>query len=103
MNPSAQHAQQQGISYFEHLYFAMGIAWHLSSCVFAFAMHAVFPFTNIDATFDLDATTGFLQERNYWIENAKLKEQAEPSINTEDRETAVFYWLKKGTWFILFS
>ena len=102
MNPFTQHTQQQGITYFTHLFFAMGIAWRLSSSVIAFAMHAIFPFIDIDVTLDLEATTDFLQERNHWIENAKLEGRTEPSIN-EYNDTSFTYWLKKGPWFILFS
>jgi hypothetical protein len=74
MNPFTQHTQQQDVSYFEHFCFAMGIAWRLSGSVFAFAAHAIFPFIDIDATLDLEATADFLQKRNHWIENAKCRD-----------------------------
>jgi hypothetical protein len=74
MNPFTQHTQQQGVTYFEHWCFAMGIAWRLSGSVLAFAVHAIFPFMDIDTTLDLDATTDFLQKRNHWIENAKWRD-----------------------------
>ena len=56
----------------------MSIACHLLSSVIAFAVHAIFPFIDIDVTPDLEATTNYLQERNHWIESAKLKEQIKP-------------------------
>jgi len=72
------HTQQQGITYIEHWYFAMSIACRLLSSAIAFAVHAIFPFINIDVTLDLEATINFLQERNHWIESTKLKEQKKP-------------------------
>ena len=48
MNPFTKHTQQQGITYFKHWYFAMGIAWRLLNSVFAFAVHAIFPFIDIN-------------------------------------------------------
>lgn len=74
MNPFTQHTQQQGITYFEHWYFTMGIAVRLSSSVIAFAAHALFPFIDIDATLDLEATADFLQKRNDWIKSAKWRD-----------------------------
>jgi hypothetical protein len=74
MNPFTQHTQQQGVTYFEHFCFAMGIALRLSGSVFAFAAHAIFPFIDIDATLDLEATADFLQKRNHWIERAKWRD-----------------------------
>ncbi len=75
MNPFTQHTRQQGVTYLEHLFFAAGIAWRLACSVFAFATHAIFPFIDIDTTLDLEATVDFLEERNLWIENAKLDGQ----------------------------
>lgn len=71
MNPFTQHTQQQGVTYIEHLSFAMGISCRLLSSVFAFFIHALLPFIDIDVSLDLEATAGFLLERNHWIENAK--------------------------------
>jgi len=74
MNPFTQHTQQQGVTYFEHCCFAMGIALRLANSVIAFAAHAIFPFIDIDARHDLEATADFLQERNDWIESAKYRD-----------------------------
>ena len=63
MNPFTEHTQQQGVTYIEHLFFATGIAWRLSSSVFVFATHAIFPFIDIDKTLDLEATVNYLHER----------------------------------------
>ena len=71
MNPFTQHPQQQGISYREHLGFAMGIAWRLFIRAVAFALHAIFPFIGIKPALDLEATAGFIQEHNEWIEKMK--------------------------------
>ena len=96
MNPFTQHTQQQGVTYLQHLSFATGIAWRLSSSVIAFAAHAIFPFIDIDKTLDLEATVDFLQERNNWIESATLN-----GVVAENN--TIRHWLKKGVWFILFS
>ena len=47
MNIFTEHTQQQGVTYNEHMLFAMGIALRLLSSVIAFALHAVFPFIDI--------------------------------------------------------
>lgn len=65
-----QHPHKQGISYYEHWLFAMGIAWRLLSTVIAFFLHAVLPFISINKRFDLEATAAFLLEKNRYIENA---------------------------------
>ena len=70
MNPFTQHTKDQGVTYWEHWCFAMGIAWRLTHCVAAFALHAVFPFIGIHKRLDLEATSAYLQERNEWIERA---------------------------------
>ncbi len=67
MNIFTEHTQQQGVTYIEHLYFALGIAMRLLSSVIAFILHAVFPFIEIGRELDLEATTAFLEERNEWI------------------------------------
>lgn len=96
MNPFTQHTQQQGVTYLQHLFFATGIAWRLSSTVIAFAAHAIFPFIDIDKTLDLEATIDYLQERNHWIESAAMNE-------VEAENNTISHWLKKGAWFVLFS
>lgn len=96
MNPFTQHTQQQGVTYLQHLDFAIGIAWRLSSSVIAFAVHAIFPFIGIDKTLDLEAMVDFLQERNNWIESTEFN-----GIKSENN--TISHWFKKGVWFILFS
>lgn len=71
MNPFNTHPHQQGISYFTHMCFALGIAMRLLHSVIAFAMHAVFPFIGIPRDQDLEAITHYLQQRNRWIEGKK--------------------------------
>ena len=71
MNPFTTHTQQQGVSYVEHWYFAMGIAYRLFISVIAFAAHALFPFIDIKPEHDLEATIAFLNKQNNWIESAK--------------------------------
>ena len=70
MNPFTEHTKQQGVTYLEHWFFAMGIAWRLFNSVTAFVVHALFPFIDIERRLDLEATSAFLLERNDWIENA---------------------------------
>ncbi|MCW8922669.1 MAG: DUF6356 family protein [Gammaproteobacteria bacterium] len=89
MNPFTQHTQQQGVTYIEHLLFAAGIAWRLLNSVFAFAVHAIFPFIDIDKTLDLEATANYLQERNHWIEHAKLHEQKNSTMMVDTKNHAV--------------
>jgi hypothetical protein len=71
MNPFTEHTQRQGLTYIEHWCFAMGIAYRLLSSVVAFALHAIFPFIDIECRLDLEATAAFVEERNRWIEGAK--------------------------------
>ncbi len=75
-----QHPHDQGISYFEHWGFAMGIAWRLLRSVLAFAIHALMPWITIEKQFDLEATSAFLLERNDFIETAagKTADDAHP-------------------------
>ena len=68
-----QHPHDQGISYFEHWGFAMGIAWRLFCSVLAFAIHALMPWITIEKQLDLEATSAFLLERNDFIETAAGK------------------------------
>ena len=65
-----EHPHAQGVSYFEHWGFAIGIAWRLLRSVLAFAVHALLPFITIERQFDLEATSAFLLERNEFIETA---------------------------------
>jgi len=79
MNQFKKHPQQQGITYQEHMLFAMGIALRLFNSVIAFALHAIFPFIGIKRTLDLEQTASFIQERNEWIENMKQEKQSAPA------------------------
>lgn len=65
-----QHPHDQGISYFEHWAFAMGIAWRLLRSVIAFSVHALLPCKTIERQLDLQATSAYLLERNDFIETA---------------------------------
>ena len=96
MNPFTQHTRQQGVTYLQHLSFAAGIAWRLSSSVVAFVVHAIFPFIGIDKTLDLEATVDYLQERNHWIESTALN-------GVEAESNTIGHWLKKSVWFVLSS
>lgn len=82
MSPFTDHPHQQGITYFEHWRFAMGIAYRLLTSVVAFALHAMLPFIPIDPRLDLESTASFLKERNQWIETAsgKIHPDAHPEF-----------------------
>ena len=69
----SKHPHEQGVSYFEHLEFAIQIASRLLSSVVAFTLHAIFPFISIQRRFDLEATSAFLLERNRFIESAAAR------------------------------
>lgn len=71
MNIFTVHTKQQGVSYFEHMLFAMGIAYRLLRSVIAFSLHAVFPFLKIKTEVDLESTAAFIKKRNNWIELKK--------------------------------
>ena len=71
MNPFTAHPHRQGVTYFEHWCFAMGIACRLLMSVMAFAAHAILPSISIKPRLDLEATAAFLTERNQWIETAR--------------------------------
>jgi len=73
MNPFISHPHHQGITYWAHFFFAMGIAFRLVQSVLAFATHAVFPFIGIDRSLDLEETIRFLEEQNDWIEGSKQR------------------------------
>lgn len=68
MNPFVIHTQQQGVSYFEHMLFAVRIAYRLWRSVMAFTLHAFFPFLNIKQDVDLESTAAFMVECNRWLE-----------------------------------
>jgi hypothetical protein len=68
-----EHPHAQGVTYFEHWAFAIGIAWRLFRSVVAFSLHALLPFVTIDRHLDLEATSRFLLERNDFIETAAAK------------------------------
>ena len=70
MTAFTRHPCQQGLTYFGHWIFAMGIAWRLLVTVLAFALHAVLPFITIDSRLDLESTSAFLTERNRFIDTA---------------------------------
>ena len=78
MNPFTAHPHHQGVTYFEHWRFAMGIACRLLMSVLAFAAHAILPSISINPRFDLEATAAYLTERNRWIETARDSAQREP-------------------------
>jgi len=71
MNIFTKHTQQQGVTYLEHLLFAIGIAIRLFNTVVAFALHGIFPFIDIRKELDLEATARFINNQNKWIEGQK--------------------------------
>jgi len=77
MNPFTRHPTDQGVTYWEHFGFAIGIARRLLASVLSFALHGLVPFVSIEPKNDLEATAAFLLERNQWIESAA-------SAGTED-------------------
>ncbi len=70
MNALSEHPYKQGVTYFGHWAFAMGIAWRLLTSLTAFALHALLPFISIEPRLDLEAMSAFLIERNHFIETA---------------------------------
>lgn len=80
MNTFTRHPHNQGLSYFEHLGFAMGIAWRLLRSVMAFTIHALLPCIRIEKQLDLEATSTFLLERNGFIEAAADPGRGETDI-----------------------
>ena len=78
MTVFTQHPHAQGVSYAEHLDFAIGIAWRLFMCVLSFTTHALFPFISINRQLDLEATSAFLLERNRFIEAAAAGSRTQP-------------------------
>lgn len=90
MNPFTIHPQKQGLTYFEHWVFAMGIAGRMLTSVIAFMMHATFPFISIERRLDLDATRAFLAERNQWLEMRKAAKVTSAATDV-DGENAAFH------------
>lgn len=80
MNIFTNHTKQQGVSYLEHMFFAVGIAMRLLLTVIAFALHGIFPFIDIRKDLDLEETARFINSKNNWIEDKKHTRQTE-SIN----------------------
>lgn len=78
MNVFTRHPHEQGVTYFEHWIFAMGIAGRLLCGVLSFAMHALLPFISIEPRFDLEATSAFLLERNDYIETTAASAHGKP-------------------------
>ena len=70
------HPHKQGLSYFEHWLFAMGIARRLVASALAFAIHALLPFVTIKRELDLEATAASLLERNQFVERSARGTQA---------------------------
>ena len=69
MNIFTTHTEAQGVTYVEHLVFALRIAARLCRSVIAFTFHAIFPFIGIRKEYDLEATAAFILEQNDWIES----------------------------------
>ena len=70
MTVFTQHPNEQGMTYFAHWVFAMGIAWRLLRSVVAFAVHALLPCVGIAKQLDLEATSAYLLRRNDFVEAA---------------------------------
>ena len=75
-----EHPHQQGVTYFEHWGFAMGISWRLFSSVIVFALHGMLPFMSIEPRLDLEATASFLEERNHFIGTAAANRHRHPAL-----------------------
>ena len=88
MNPFTTHTQKQGVTYWDHWGFAMGIAYRLLVSVLAFAIHAMLPFISIESSNYLEATAEFLEERNHWIETAHERNHERPQRNSASSELA---------------
>ena len=72
-----EHTQEQGVTYLEHMVFAIGIAKRLANSVIAFTLHAIFPFIDIKKELDLEETARFIELQNDWIEGKKKGNQTE--------------------------
>ena len=77
MNIFITHTQKQGVTYMEHLVFAIGIAARLANSVIAFTLHAIFPFIDIKKELDLEETAKFIDLQNNWIEGRKRERKSE--------------------------
>ena len=77
MNIFTEHPHKQGISYFEHMVFALNIAIRLLGSVIAFTLHGLFPFFDINKSLDLEETARFINQQNNWIEGMKIRQQAD--------------------------
>lgn len=71
MNPFIQHPHEQGVTYLQHMAFALSIATRLLKTVTVFTLHAIFPFIDINHSLDLEATEEFIHMKNDWIESMK--------------------------------
>ncbi|MEJ2181713.1 MAG: DUF6356 family protein [Gammaproteobacteria bacterium] len=79
MKNFTKHTQQQGVTYLEHMLFAVGIALRLANSVIAFTLHGIFPFIDIKKELDLEATARFINAKNNWITNKKQTRQTAPA------------------------
>lgn len=77
MNIFTEHTEKQGVTYLEHMGFAIGIATRLANSVIAFTLHAIFPFIDIKKELDLEETARFIELQNDWIEGKKRGNQTE--------------------------
>ena len=75
-----QHPRKQGMTYYQHWQFAMGIAWRLLKSVWAFALHALIPAIPIERQLDLEATEEFLNDCNDHVSDSAR--QANKRIKT---------------------
>jgi len=89
MNIFIKHTQQQGVTYWEHMVFAVGIAARLSNSVVAFTLHGVFPFIDIKKELDLEATARFIKEKNGWIEGKKQQKPTEAVKKSNGNTSAI--------------
>ena len=78
MTAFTRHPYRQGVTYFRHWVFAMGIAGRLLASVMAFALHGILPFISIQRSLDLEATSAFLLQRNQFIETAAATARTRP-------------------------
>ena len=86
MNIFTEHTRKQGVTYIEHLCFAIGIAARLANTVIAFTLHAIFPFIDIKRELDLEETARFIEMQNEWIEGRKIEKKTkamrDPALQT---------------------
>jgi len=66
------HTEAQGVTYLEHLAFAVRIAWRLLRTATVFTAHGLLPFVGIRRELDLEATAAFINAQNEWIEAQKF-------------------------------